>query len=285
MLERRVGAPHDRFVAERRGDPTLDPDTRLSKQMSEPRLIHCHLNRRIRWHAAPINPQRLTPELYERSVDVSDEGEIEGLEPELWAMQVGFLFDRVHASRVGRVLISGVRRETIVYHGTSNQTFPDTLHGQMPEEAHRLARTTGAPAVMFLDLRRGPHRSVTGLPRNHEVSLAHELAHAVHVTWGCYAGSPYAAEDIERFHSPSPEETGAWIMENMFRVERRLPARRTYLGDAPLPPGEMPSDRTTGIPLAAAERTAAARLRRKAPSVAERLRSLPARECPYNPFR
>lgn len=200
-------------------------------------------------------------------------------------MQLGLLFDRVYRTEVGRVLIDSVRLETTVVHGERNVTMPDTLHGGTTTVMFALARSTGAPGILFLDLRRGARLASTGLPRNHEVSLVHELVHAVHITWGGYAARPYTPEQIQRYQSNDPEETRAWIVENMFRIERGYIARRTYLGDGPLPPGEQPTARNTGIPLREVEREAVAHLRRQAPAVAQRLRALPTERCPYNPFR
>ncbi|MFK7986623.1 MAG: hypothetical protein AB8I08_11415 [Sandaracinaceae bacterium] len=253
--------------------------------MTEPRLIRCPQNHLIRWHAVPIDPWTMRSDPHERTVDVTEEGVVGGLEPELWAMQIGLLFERVARSRVGRVLVEGIRMETTVYHGTANQSYPDTLRRGAPEGAYQRARSTGAPAMVYIDLRRGLRLSGTGLPRNHEISLVHELAHAAHITWGLFDGASYSPGEVARFDSNSPEETDAWIVENMFRLERRVPARRTYLSDQPMPPGELPTDQTTGIPLRTAERDCVARLTRKAPLLVSRLAAIPTRECPYNPFR
>ncbi|MFK7991188.1 MAG: hypothetical protein AB8I08_34535 [Sandaracinaceae bacterium] len=212
-------------------------------------------------------------------------GPLEGLDPELWAMQLGLLVDRVHQSEIRRVLIEGIRRDTLIAHGTPNSTSVNTFYGAMPTPQFRLAQSTGADAVVFLDLSRRPGPTATGLPSNHAVSLVHELAHALNTTWGGYSVAGYSTAEQARYDSNAPEETRAWILENMFRVERGVAARRTYLGDMPLPPGAVPSPRNTGIPLRGRERDAVQHLRTIAPPVASRLTALARDRCPYNPFR
>lgn len=50
-----------------------------------------------------------------RTLAPGPDGRFDGLEPETWAMEVGFLLDQVHHNPVGRAVVESVMRRTTIY--------------------------------------------------------------------------------------------------------------------------------------------------------------------------
>ena len=255
--------------------------------------VRCNFNPQIQWFHPPLRAHGWGAQPEPSSVDFDAEGAITGLDPETWATEVGFLFDRLCASAVGRALTGAVRLRTTIYPAGNAQTDADPFEdepGAFPvehgEQVARDAATTGANARMWFDIHGRTEQAGGTVQSEPVVSLAHELVHAVNITWGNYQVRTFFTEpERQRYGAPTPEEEIAWVIDNMYRSERGLWLRRQYDGTAMLPPGSVPSARTTGTELSTSEARVVSRMRLRVRMLASALERIDARTCPYNPFR
>lgn len=157
---------------------------------------------------------------------------------------------------------------------------PSDFPAGAEREARRLAATTGANARIWLDVGRPIDFSPGGGAevRAPDSTFVHELVHAVNITWGNYR-IHISYPDPERRGAPSPEEEFAWLIENMYRSERRMWLRHRYLGERTRAPG------TRSLGASLVEREVVELCWRKVRPLAQRLARIDARTCPYNPFR
>lgn len=213
--------------------------------------------------------------------------------PARWPFQVLDALDAIYdGSAVGRVVIDHVVGRTTIYDAGqgSNYASPDVLEEHegrllLPAEANAEAATHGWPATVHIDATQSA-RTQEGLPRDLRYSLLHELVHAVTITHGCYRGwSPNQSCYVEATGAPSPEESFAWIVENMYRYEVSRIARSRYIDARGLPYGALPNAANTVAALEAIELYAVAFARAFLPDLAAALASLDRRTVPYNPFR
>lgn len=250
-----------------------------------PSRVRCRFNSQIQWFHPPVDsttgrPIGGMPQLMD--------GELVGVDPETWAMELGLTLDRLWASDVGRAVMSCVRRRTTIYativdNLTDADPYPD-LPGEIGDGAIAAAReaaaTTGARAMIWLGLNAPTTRRAGAVAWAPEASLLHELVHAVNVTWGNFQlHVSFTAADTRRLGVSSPEEEFAWVIDNMHRSERGMWLRGQYEGGELVAPGRPLTGRRES------ELRVAARCNSRVRMLAARLEQIDARRCPYNPFR
>lgn len=202
-------------------------------------------------------------------------------------MELRFLLERVRRTQVGRAVMDFVRRRTTLYPGDLAQTEPDLYAdnpldlepGLLPEEARVLAATTGTNALIWFNPSARGVRAGGFAASTPDASLVHELVHAVNITWGTFQDRQYSTAEIARRGALSGEEELAWVVDNMYRSERRMWLRGQYLGHKLEPPDSrtLPSDSFA--------MQAVSRCDWRLRPLASRLEQIDRRTCPYNPFR
>lgn len=207
--------------------------------------------------------------------------------PQNWPQCVVDLLDQVRRTRVGRALVRHVRRQTTFYAfdlslGAQADVDPyldEYGWGPPTSDLHVAARRVGCRALIRVKPDQTVIHNEGGLLRSPDISLAHELAHAVAITNGAYLVHTSPA-----YGAISREEAYAWMLENMYRREARYSIRNNYLENGATLHFSDPSDESTGILLRRLEQEAVEHFRRRVPALATELERIPAEACPYNPF-
>lgn len=206
--------------------------------------------------------------------------------PPDWPNCMVRLIDRICQTSVGRGLVRHLRRRTTIYYvpgaaAAEYDTFGlEDRGGRTPDAARRLiAQERAVEAVIFIDPLAPSRNNHRGLLKGPDISLAHELAHALGMTHGLQPrdGPPGF---MQTYDAPSQEEGHGLVIENMYRSELRLPLRRTYMDDAPVweASGQPPMQSVLAV------RTVR-NYQRLVASFATEMERLSPFSTPYNPFR
>jgi len=206
-----------------------------------------------------------------------------------WPAPLARVLRRVASSAVGRALIRHPRRRTTIYYRNDTPESEPDHHTDERGPGHRQAALAeaagqGCRALVWLNPAAPPHHDATGLLRVPDVSLVHELVHAISITHGGFRPARVDAV-AARFHAPSLEEGRAVVIENMYRDESRYLLRREYLDGGAIAYGATPTSRNTGTPIGELEADTVRHFRLRAPGLASELERIPAHVCRYNPFR
>lgn len=167
--------------------------------------------------------------------------------PSNWPECLTDVLARIRHTRVGRAVVRRLRRRTTIYvddgrPGALPDPYPldDSLGGPLrpsPEDFIE-ARTRGCEAVVVIDPTATAFHNRGGLLSTADVSLFHELAHALAITHGEHRT---ADTGTARYDAPSREEAYAAVLENMYRDEARYGLRRSYLDHSVIPYGAAPT--------------------------------------------
>lgn len=248
--------------------------------MTTPRRVRDRFNPNIQWFEPPIDVDN--NRVARDSLTYTDERGIGGVSTDLWGVELRLLLERLAGTRVGRTVMTFVQRRATIHPGTRCQTQPDPYAdnpldhepGLLPEDARFQATYIGANAMIgFAPTHaRYAEGAATWSP---DVSLLHELVHAVTITCGIDQHGVYTREEARRRAAPSGEEEVAWVVDNMYRSERGMWLRSLYEG-----PLERPGSPLRGSRLRTFEAVSYWN-RRLRPFAAE----LERIDVPYNPFR
>lgn len=220
--------------------------------------------------------------------------------PADWPQCIVRNLDMIRTTAVGRALIRHLRRRTTIYAGLPGEanadvdTYDDSPVSRDQEVALARASRGGFEARIRVDFNAPARHNERGLLKTVDVSLSHELAHAISITNGGYSHSfssnisenqALASRFTSRYRATSREEAYAVIIENMYRRESRVSIRDNYIDSGATPYAGDPTDDNTGIPLTQLESAAVGHYRRFAAGFVSELERIPEAQCSYNPFR